>query len=100
MQYRGRKVPQQKCGKGLTVNEYPSIEMSVKGFLDKYFKPQASVTPTPEKVLEPMVGTVPRNQLDYYKSSNASVAVAPENPNAFLKEFTAPYTDGVLDFIH
>lgn len=35
--------------------------MSVKGFLDKYFKPESKVAP--ETLLEPMVGTIPRAQL-------------------------------------
>jgi ribonuclease HI len=39
--------------------------MSVKGFLDKYFKPEPiqSAKVVPEAVLEPMVGTVPRIQM-------------------------------------
>jgi ribonuclease HI len=36
--------------------------MSVKGFLDKYFKPE-SLKIVPETILEPMVGTIPRVQL-------------------------------------
>ena len=38
------------------------LEMSVKGFLEKYFKPESSKI-APETVLEPMVGTKPRNEL-------------------------------------
>lgn len=41
--------------------------MSVKGFLDKYFKPEQNAKVVPEVVLEPMVGTMTRTQLDYYK---------------------------------
>ncbi len=42
--------------------------MSVKSFLDKYFKPdQTSAKVNPVTVLEPMVGTMTRHQLDYYK---------------------------------
>lgn len=39
--------------------------MSVKGFLDKYFKPEPSLTSkvVPETILEPMVGTTPRTTL-------------------------------------
>lgn len=49
--------------------------MSVKSFLDKYFKGEASasVKIQPEDMLEPMVGTMTRNQLDYYKPSTTSV---------------------------
>lgn len=36
--------------------------MSVKGFLEKYFKPESSKI-APETVLEPMVGTKPRNEI-------------------------------------
>jgi ribonuclease HI len=47
------------------------VEMSVKSFLDKYFKTDktqsATVTPVIEPVLEPTVGTMTRSQLDYYK---------------------------------
>ena len=38
------------------------LEMSVKGFLEKYFKPESNKI-APETVLEPMVGTKPRNEL-------------------------------------
>lgn len=48
--------------------------MSVKSFLDKYFKAEVKVQP--EVILEPMVGTMTRNQLDYYRPS-------PTVPNAF-----------------
>ncbi len=45
--------------------------MSVKSFLDKYFKadkPQtATATVAPETILEPTVGSMTRSQLDYYK---------------------------------
>jgi hypothetical protein len=45
--------------------------MSVKGFLEKYFKPEATqsakVNPA-VTILEPMVGTLSRNQLDFYKT--------------------------------
>ena len=41
--------------------------MSVKSFLDKYFKPDQSVKIAPEVILEPMVGTMTRSQLDFYK---------------------------------
>ena len=62
VQYTRKTEPLQKCGTGLTVNAYPSIEMSVKSFLDKYFKPD-SVKVVPETLLEPMVGTQKREEL-------------------------------------
>lgn len=37
--------------------------MSVKNFLEKYFKPEASHKIAPETLLEPMVGSVKREQL-------------------------------------
>ena len=42
--------------------------MSVKSFLDKYFKTDATTSAKvePELILEPMVGTMNRSQLDYY----------------------------------
>ncbi len=68
-QYTERTGLLQKCEKGLEANVYPSTEMSVKSFLDKYFKaePQSSAKIAPEAVLEPMVGTLTRQQLDYYR---------------------------------
>ena len=54
--------------------------MSVKGFLEKYFKTEVSTTakvaPTPATLLEPMVGSISRTQLDFY---NARPTVAPSN---------------------
>jgi len=38
--------------------------MSVKGFLDKYFKPDCNKV-SPDTILEPMVGTVARKHLEY-----------------------------------
>ena len=49
--------------------------MSVKSFLDKYFKSSESTSSAkviPEVILEPMVGTMTRTQLDYYKPSPPS----------------------------
>ena len=52
--------------------------MSVKGFLDKYFKvqPTESAKISPEEVLEPLVGTMTRKQMDFYKPTGITVAVA------------------------
>lgn len=63
--------------------------MSVKSFLDKYFKPESSASAKiqPEVILEPMVGTMNRSQLDYYKSPSA-VTVTPAAKTFHL------FTDG------
>lgn len=58
--------------------------MSVKGFLDKYFKPEGAKV-APEGVLEPMVGTVPRAHL---------LRIQPEpSPPSVSKPFHL-FTDG------
>ena len=46
--------------------------MSVKNFLEKYFKPDVSAKVAPETVLEPMVGTVKREQIQVAPSYNYS----------------------------
>ena len=56
--------------------------MSVKGFLDKYFKPEAAKV-APETVLEPMIGTVPRFQIDRIKPQQV-----PPSPSKILHLFT------------
>lgn len=61
----GKMERLQKCGKGLIVSVYPSIErpeMSVKSFLDKYFKPESSRV-VPESILEPMIGSTKREEI-------------------------------------
>ncbi len=66
VRYTEKRELLQKCGKGLTVSVYPSIEtgeMSVKSFLDKYFKSESTTKVAPEIILEPMVGTVKRQEL-------------------------------------
>lgn len=59
--------------------------MSVKSFLDKYFKSETTTSARvqPEVILEPMVGTMNRTQLDYYKPSSTSVSVVSPSPKAF-----------------
>jgi len=66
--------------------------MSVKGFLDKYFKPEAPKV-VPEIVLEPMVGTVPRAHLmrvqpEFVPSPPPSPSVSPASKPFHL------FTDG------
>lgn len=65
VQYTRKMEQLQRCEKGLTVSVYPSIEvgeMSVKSFLDKYFKSESTTKVSPEVVLEPMVGTIKRQE--------------------------------------
>jgi ribonuclease HI len=88
MQYTRKMEQLQRYEKGLTISVYPSIEMSVKGFLEKYFK----VEPTkiaPEAILEPMVGTMSRVQLDYYKPSTPHA-----NPSQSVNKPFHLFTDG------
>ncbi len=64
--YTRRMEQRQKCGTGLITSVYPSIEvpeMSVQSFLNKYFKAESQAKIVPEAVLEPMVGTVRREQI-------------------------------------
>lgn len=56
--------------------------MSVKGFLDKYFKPETTRV-APETVLEPMVGTVPRFAIERVKPQQVS-----PSPSKILHLFT------------
>jgi ribonuclease HI len=66
VQYTGKRERLQKCEKGLTASVYPSIErpeMSVKSFLDKYFKSESTTKVTPETIFEPMVGTTKREEI-------------------------------------
>lgn len=66
VRYTGKMERLRKCETSLTTSVYPSIEtgeMSVKSFLDKYFKADASAKIQPEAMLEPMVGTVKREQV-------------------------------------
>jgi ribonuclease HI len=66
VRYTGKMERLRKCEKGLTASVYPSIEvgeMSVKSFLDKYFKTDTSSKVVPETILEPMVGTIRREEI-------------------------------------
>jgi len=65
VQYTKKTELLQKYETGLTVNAYPSIEMSVKSFLDKYFKADKTecAKVVPEMILEPMVGIQKRENL-------------------------------------
>lgn len=66
VRYREKRELLRKCETGLTVSVYPSIEieeMSVKSFLDKYFKSDTSSKVAPETLLEPMVGIQRREQI-------------------------------------
>jgi ribonuclease HI len=66
VRYTGKMEQLRKYETGLTVSVYPSIEnqeMSVKSFLDKYFKPDSKAKVCPETLLEPMVGTQKREEI-------------------------------------
>jgi ribonuclease HI len=63
--------------------------MSVKGFIEKYFKTDQSSKVSPELVLEPMVGTMTRKQAVFFRS----VEVKSPNSNVDPKTLHL-FTDG------
>lgn len=59
--------PLQKCERGLELSVYPSTEMSVKGFIAKYFKTNGEEKVHPELPVQPIIGGMTRTQVDYYR---------------------------------
>jgi ribonuclease HI len=62
--------------------------MSVKGFLDKYFKPETTKVSPESVVLEPMVGTVPRTQIETKRPTISPLAPRGASPSTVLHLFT------------
>jgi ribonuclease HI len=58
-QHKGKTEQRQKYETGLTVGVNPSIEMSVKGFLDKYFHLGSSTKVEPERPSMPTIQVLP-----------------------------------------